>query len=133
MKNQNAIFAVMMITLLTMIFSLTHFSNPKTRFRAVFWDIPLSKGCIWPIKEVKYTKTEIKHIVPIAQVYKCTYDKRHRLVKVSTFNFERGYRMDLPTTEVLYKWNGIRLNQYSVRKASYGNGEVDVEKFTFHR
>ena len=26
-------------------------------------------------EEVKYTKTEIKHIVPVAQVYKCTYDK----------------------------------------------------------
>lgn len=133
MKNQNAVFAVLMITLMTMMFLLTSYSNPKKKVRAVFWNIPLSKGCIWPIKEIKYIKTEIKHIVPVAQVYKCTYNNRHLLVKVSTFNFERGYRMDLPTEEVFYKWDGIRLNQYSVRKASYGNGEVDVEKFTFHR
>ena len=133
MKNQNALFAIMMITLMTMMFFLTKYSNPKPRVRAVFWNIPLSKGCIWPSKEVKYIKTEIKHIVPVAQVYKCTYDNKHRLVKVSTFNFEHGYRMKIPTTEVFYKWNGIRLTQYSVRKASHGNGEVDVEVYTYHR
>ena len=41
--------------------------------------------------------------------------------------------MESPTEEVLYKWNGIRLYQYSVRKASHGNGEVDVEIYTLHR
>jgi hypothetical protein len=133
MKNQNAIFAVMMIALMTMMYLHTSFSNPKPRVRAIFWNIPLSKGCVWPVREVKYTKTEIKHIVPVAQVYKCTYDKNHRLVKVSTFNFERGYQMEIPTEEVLYEWIGVRLTRYSVRKASHGNGEIDVEIYTLHR
>ena len=133
MKNQNAVFAVLMIALVAIMFFLTKATSPKTRYKAIFWNIPQSKGCIWPVKEVKYIKTEIKHIVPVAQVYKCTYDTSHRLVKVSTFNFERGYQMEFPTEEVLYKWNGIRLYQYSIRRATHGNGEIDVERFTFYR
>ena len=128
MKNQNAVFAIMMISLMTMLFLFTTKTKSATQF--VFLNVPESKGCGWPVKEIRYIKTEIKHIVPIAQVYKCTYDKRHRLVKVSTFNFEQGYQMEMPTEEVLYKWDSIRLAQYSIRKASHGNGEVDVEIFT---
>lgn len=132
MKNQNIIFAFMMITLMMMLFLLTKSDSPRTKIRPVFWNIPHSKGCVWPVKKVKYIKTEIKHIVPVAQVYKCTYDKSHRLVKVSTFNFERGYQMVMPTEEVLYEWNGIRLHQYSIRRATHGNGEIDVEIYTHY-
>jgi hypothetical protein len=131
MKNQNAVFAVMMLLLMSALFLLTKNTAPK--YKAVLWNIPESKGCMWPIRQVKYTKTEIKHIVPVAQVYKCSYDKTHRLVKVSTFDFERGYQMKIPTEEVLYEWDRIRLTQYSIRKASHGNGEVDVEIYTLHR
>lgn len=127
MKNQNLIFAVLMLVLVSLLFLL---SKPKTTFK--LWNIPESKGCIWPIKKVKYIKTEIKHIVPVALIHKCIYDKHHRLVKVSTFNFERGYQMEFPTEEVLYKWEGIRLYQYSIRRATHGNGEVDTEVYIFH-
>jgi hypothetical protein len=131
MKNQNAIFAVMMLLLMSMLFFLTKNNAPK--YKVALWNIPLSKGCVWPIRQVKHTKTEIKHIVPVAQIYKCSYDKIHRLVKVSTFDFERGYQMKIPTEEVLYEWDRLRLTQYSIRKASHGNGEVDVEIYTLHR
>ena len=131
MKNQNAVFAVMMLLLMSALFLLTENTAPK--YKVALWNIPESKGCIWPIRQVKYIKTEIKHIVPVAQVYRCTYDTSHRLVKVSTFNFERGYQMEIPTEEVLYEWDRFRLTQYSIRKASHGNGEVDVEIYTFHR
>ena len=129
MRNHNAIFAVLMFTILLMLVFLTKNSSPKTR--VILWNIPNSKGCIWPIKEVKYTKTEIKHIVPVSQIHRCFYDKTHRLSKVSSYNFERGYQMKRPTQEVLYKWNKFRLLQYSIRKASHGNGEVDIEVYKF--
>ena len=133
MRNHNTVFAIFMFSLMAMLFFLTKSNAPQTRVRAFFWNIPESKGCIWPVKQIKYTKTEIKHIVPVAQVYKCTYDQEHRLVKVSTYNFERGYQMEIPTEEVLYKWNGIRLYQYSIRRATHGNGEIDIEVYTYHR
>ncbi len=129
MKNYNLLFASNMIVVLLVLVVL---SKPSKRVRAVFWNIPKSKGCVWPVKIIKYTKTEIKHIVPVAQTYKCAYDKYHRLIKVSTYNFERGYQMKKPTEEVIYVWNKLRISQYSVRKATHGNGEIDVEVYRFN-
>jgi len=37
--------------------------------------------------------------------------------------------MKKPTEEVLYKWDRLNLLQYSVRKATHGNGEIDVEVY----
>lgn len=96
------------------------------------WTLPESRGCIWPIKVIKHSKTELKRIVPFVQIHKCKYDTKHRLIRVSTFNFEIGYQMKKPTKEVLYKWDRTKLEQYSIRKASHGNGEVDAEVFNFH-
>ena len=128
MKNQNTIFAVMMLILMSMLYFFTKHTRPsRDVVRVNFRTVPLSKGCVYPIKEVKLIKTEIQHIVPIAQVYKCTYDKAHRLVKVSTYDFEIGYQMKIPTEEVLYKWDRFLLTQYSIRRSTHGNGEIDVE------
>ena len=128
MKNPNISFAVSMFMLMISILLVVN-TNPKKI--VVFKTIPESKGCNYPTKEVKYIKTELKHIIPFSQVHKCTYDHHHRLIKVSTYNFELGYQMKKPTTEVLYKWHHYRLLQYSVRNATFGNGEVDVEIYRF--
>ena len=89
----------------------------------------MSKGCAFPVQEVRRIKTEIEHIVPYSQINKCYYNSLNMLVKVSTYNFERGYQMKKPTEEVLYKWDRLNLMQYSVRKATHGNGEIDVEVY----
>jgi hypothetical protein len=126
MNGQSYLF--LMISLILMIFLLTQ-RKEMSQAKVVLWSVPESKGCIYPTRKVNFTRTEIRHIVPIAQVHKCTYDKRHRLISVSTYNFEKGYQMKKPTEEVLYEWSGYRLTQYSIRKASHGNGEVDVEVY----
>lgn len=126
MNSQSYLF--MMISLILMIFLLTQ-RKEMSQTKVVLWSIPESKGCIYPTGKVNYTKTEIKHVVPVARVHKCIYDDRKRLIKVSTYNFERGYQMERPTEEVLYEWSNYRLTQYSIRKASHGNGEVDVEVY----
>jgi len=33
---------------------------------------------------------------------------------------------------VIYEWNKLRLIQFSVRKASHGNGEVDIEVYKLY-
>jgi hypothetical protein len=131
MRNYNALFAITILMLLAFLFALTKSKKPST-IHATFVSIPESKGCVYPIKMIKYTKTEIKHIVPVAQVYKCFYDDRHRLIKVSTYNFERGYQMVMPTEEVLYEWEHLRLSRYTIRKATHGNGEIDAESYRFY-
>ena len=124
MNNIN--YVVVMLSLLLILFSMTK-THEKSKTRILIWSLPESKGCVYPTKEVRHTKTEIKHIVPIALIHKCHYDTNKRLVKVSTYNFERGFQMERPTEEVLYLWSNYRLTQYSIRKATHGNGEVDVE------
>lgn len=131
MRNYNALFAITILILLVFLVALTRSGKPST-IQAIFVSIPESKGCVYPIKSIKYTRTEIKHIVPVAQVYKCFYDARHRLMKVSTYNFERGYQMIMPTEEVLYEWEHLRLSKYTIRKATHGNGEIDVESYRFY-
>ena len=130
MRNQNIPIAISMLVLMISIVLVVN-TNPQKII--IFKTIPGSKGCNYPTKEVKYIKTELKHVIPIAQLHKCTYDDHHRLVKVSTYNFERGYQMKKPTTEYLYKWHNYRLMQYSIRNATYGNGEVDVKVYRFLR
>jgi hypothetical protein len=128
MKMEMGIFsALSMLSLAMSIFVLAEISlnEPKV----VVWSVPKSKGCTFPVKEVRHIKTEMEHIVPYSQIHKCYYDRLKRLVKVSTYNFERGYQMKKPTEEVLYKWNRLKLLQYSVRKATHGNGDVDVEVY----
>ena len=125
MKNYNTIFALTIFILMVGLFVLFNFS-PKSN-KIVVWSLPESRGCIYPTKEVRYTRTEIKHTVPVSQIHVCKYDKRKRLIKVSTYNFERGYQMKKPTEEVIYNWNNFRLTRYSIRMATHGNGEVDME------
>ena len=97
--------------------------------KVIIWSVPQSKGCAYPVKEVRHTKTEMEHIVPYSQIHKCSYDRLKRLVKVSTYNFERGYQMVKPTEEVIYKWNRLKITQFSIRKATHGNGEIDAEVY----
>ena len=132
MRNYNALFAITILMLLAFLVALTRGTESSRITHATFVSIPESKGCVYPIKMIKYTRTEIKHIVPVAQVYKCSYDDRHRLIKVSTYNFERGYQMVMPTEEVLYEWDHLRLSQYTIRKATHGNGEIDAEIYRFY-
>lgn len=122
----NTSYAVVMLSLILVLVATTK-NTEKSKARILLWSLPKSKGCIYPTKEVRQTKTEIKHIIPVSLIHKCQYDKKKRLVKVSTYNFEQGYQMKRPTEEVLYEWVNFRLSRYSVRKASHGNGEVDVE------
>jgi hypothetical protein len=130
MKNYNVLFALLMFTLMSMLFLLTKTSTHQNHTSKIIWmNIPESKGCMYPTNSVNFTKTEIRHIVPISQIHKCHYDQHKRLVKVSTYNFEQGYQMKKPTQEVLYQWVKYKLVQYSIRKASHGNGEVDVEVY----
>ena len=129
--HPNALFALTMCSLILGVLVLTELSSKQTKI--VIWSVPQSKGCAYPIKEVKYTKTEMIHIVPYSQIHKCTYDHLKRLVKVSTYNFERGYQMKMPTEVVLYKWERSKLLQFSVRKATHGNGEIDTEIYRFKR
>lgn len=128
-RNPNALFALTMLCLMVGIAILTQIS-PK-RSRILIWSIPKSKGCHYPVKEVRYTKTEMKHIVPYSQIHKCTYDKSKRLVKVSTYNFEKGYQLKKPTEVVIYKWEMLKIQQISIRKATHGNGEVDTETYKY--
>ncbi len=130
MKNYNVLFALTIFSLMVGIFILTKVSPEKTNI--IIFSLPESKGCVYPTKEVRYTRTEIKHSIPVSQVHKCRYDKRNRLIKVSTFNFERGYQMKKPTKVILYQWVNLRLSQYSIRKATHGNGEIDVEVYRLH-
>ena len=102
------------------------------KVETVVWSLPLSKGCSYPAKEVRFIKTELKRIIPVAQIHKCTYDSSKRLVRVRTFNFERGYQMKKPTEEVIYKWSKFRLIQFSVRRATHGNGEIDIEVYKLY-
>ena len=125
--NHNALFAITMFTLMLGISILTAISPKDSKI--IIWSVPQSKGCAFPIKEVRHTKTEMKHIVPYSQIHKCSYDHLKRLVKVDTYNFERGYQMKKPTESVLYKWDGLKLVQFSIRKATHGNGEVDTEVY----
>jgi hypothetical protein len=124
----NTSYAVVMLSLILVLVATTK-NNEKTKARILLWSLPESKGCIYPTKEVRHTKTEIKHILPVALIHKCIYDTKKRLIKVSTYNFERGFQMERPTQEVLYEWENFRLSKYSTRKASHGNGEVDVEVY----
>tara|TARA_B000000609_G_C24107512_1_gene311987 strand:- start:31 stop:420 length:390 start_codon:yes stop_codon:yes gene_type:complete len=103
-----------------------------SKVETVVWSLPLSKGCSYPAKEVRFIKTELKRIIPVAQIHKCSYDSSKRLVRVRTYNFERGYQMKKPTEEVIYKWSKYRLTQYSVRRATHGNGEVDIEVYKLY-
>ena len=98
----------------------------------IIWSLPLSKGCSYPAKEVRFIKTELKRVLPVSQIHKCSYDSSKRLMKVSTYNFERGYQMKKPTEEVIYKWSKFRLIQFSVRRATHGNGEIDVEVYKLY-
>jgi hypothetical protein len=126
MNNQS--YALVVLSLILGFVSVTKLSTP-TRVKVLIWTLPSSKGCMYPTKSVSFTRTEIKHIVPIAKVHKCTYDKRKRLVRVSTYNFERGFQMKKPTEEVLYEWLNYRLVRYSIRRATHGNGELDMEVY----
>jgi len=126
--NIRIIFSASAMLLLVLgIFALKEISLREPRF--VVWSVPMSKGCAFPVQEVRRIKTEIEHIVPYSQIHKCYYNSLNMLVKVSTYNFERGYQMKKPTEEVLYKWDRLNLLQYSVRKATHGNGEIDVEVY----
>jgi hypothetical protein len=118
----------LIIALALTIASVLLLSKPQ-EVKTVVWSLPLSKGCIYPTREVRFIRTEVRHIVPVAQIHKCTYDESKRLVKVSTYNFEIGYQMKKPTEEVIYEWAKFRLIQFSVRRASHGNGDVDVEVY----
>ena len=122
----NNVYAIIMFSLLIGLVTLTKLFAPVDT-KIVIWNIPESKGCVYPTRKIKFIKTELQHLVPYAQVHECHYDKLKRLIKVSTYDFEKGYQMKKPTKEVLYEWSNYRLTQYSTRKASHGNGEVDVE------
>lgn len=121
----------LMLTLAITIASVLFLSQPK-KVKTIVWSLPLSKGCNYPTREVRFIRTEVKHIVPVAQIHKCTYDESKRLVKVSTYNFEKGYQLKKPTEEVIYEWTKLRLIQFSVRKANHGNGEVDIEVYKLY-
>ncbi len=125
--NPNALFALTMFSLMLSIAVLSKISPKESKI--IIWSVPQSKGCTFPVKEVRHKKTEMEHIVPYSQIHKCTYDPLKRLVKVSTYNFERGYQMKKPTEEVLYKWDRLKLVQFSIRKATHGNGEIDTEVY----
>lgn len=127
MKNPNFLFAFLMLGLIFTLAMTT--SKPE---KVVVLSLPESQGCVWPVKIIKRSKTEIKRVVPYVQVHKCKYDSKNRLIRVSTYNFEVGYQMKKPTREVFYKWNSLFLSQYSIRKASHGNGDIDIEVFNFH-
>ncbi len=116
---------------ITLLLSYLISISPR-EIKTVVWSLPLSKGCSYPAKEVRFIKTELKRILPVAQIHKCSYDSSKRLVRVSTYNFERGYQMKKPTEEVIYKWSKYRLTQFSVRRASHGNGEVDIEVYKLY-
>tara|TARA_B100000424_G_scaffold260783_1_gene244999 strand:- start:703 stop:1095 length:393 start_codon:yes stop_codon:yes gene_type:complete len=118
------------INLLCLFLYITLISPLKVK--TVVWSLPLSKGCSYPAKEVRFIKTELKRIIPVAQIHKCTYDSSKRLVRVRTYNFERGYQMKKPTEEVIYKWSNFRLIQFSVRRATHGNGEIDIEVYKLY-
>jgi len=118
-------------SVIAIILSYLIFSYPS-EIKTVVWSLPLSKGCSYPAKEVRFIKTELKRIIPVAQIHKCSYDSSKRLVRVRTYNFERGYQMKKPTEEVIYKWSKYRLTQYSVRRATHGNGEVDIEVYKLY-
>lgn len=129
MRNYNLLFALLIFILMSLLVLLTNTAAPIPTYKVIRLTLPLSKGCAYPTREVVYTKTEIKHIVPQAQIHKCHYDKSHRLVRVSTYNFEKGYQMKMPTEEVLYEWDNHKLTQYSTRRADHGGGQVDVEVY----
>jgi len=86
----------------------------------------ITKGCVYPIKEVQEVKTEMRHILPYTLTHKCRYDEKQRLIRVSTYNLEVGYQLKKPTQEILLHWAGGVLKGFSFREATHGNGEVDV-------
>mgnify|MGYP000993974217 CR=1 FL=1 len=93
---------------------------------------PLSKGCVYPTRKVKVTKTELVHFLPYAQIHKCKYDSKNRLIRVSTYDFEQGYQMKKPVQEIIYSWSGSKLKKYSIREAIHGNGEIDKKVFLLY-
>ena len=116
------VFSLLMVGLFAL-FSV----GSRTRIKTKYVYLPSeSKGCIYPVKEVKEVKTEMKHILPYTLIHKCHYDGGNRLIKVSTYNLEVGYQLKKPTHEVLFHWAGGILRSFSRREATHGNGEVDV-------
>ena len=116
-----------LFSMLSLIFGMS-FSKQKVIY-VELQNPPLSKGCFYPTKEVKVTKTELVHFLPYAQVHKCHYNDDKKLIRVSTYNFEQGYQMIKPVQEVIYSWSGSKLKRYSIREASHGNGEIDKKVF----
>ena len=116
------VFSLLMVGLFAL-FSVGAGSNIKTKY---VYPPPESKGCVYPIKEVKEVKTEMMHILPYTLIHKCYYEGGGRLTKVSTYNLEVGYQLKKPTHEVLFHWAGDILQSFSRREAVHGNGEVDV-------
>jgi hypothetical protein len=105
--------------------------EPQERF--VLYAVPESKGCIYPTKEIKETKVELKHVIPYTKIHTCNYDDSKRLISVKTYNFEVGYQMKKPTHEIIYHWVGTRLSKVSFREASHGQGEVDIRVLEFSK
>lgn len=118
---------IFLISILSLIFGMSSFNK-----RIVYVELqspPLSKGCFYPTREVKVTKTELEHFLPYSQIHKCHYNSKKKLIRVSTYDFEQGYQMKKPVQEVIYSWTGSKLRKYSIREAIHGNGEIDKKVF----
>ena len=114
---------IFLISILSLIFGMSSFNK-----RIVYVELqspPLSKGCFYPTREVKVSKTELGHFLPYSQIHKCHYNSKKKLIRVSTYDFEQGYQMKKPVREVVYSWSGSKLRKYSIREATFGNGEID--------
>lgn len=105
--------------------------QPQEKF--VLYAVPESKGCIYPVREIKETKVELRHVIPYTKIHLCIYDTSQRLTNVKTYNFEVGYQMKKPTHEIIYHWVGNRLSKVSFREASHGRGEVDLNVLEFSK
>jgi hypothetical protein len=87
-----------------------------------------AKGCGYGVREIKIIKND-NEPKPFL-TYKCGYDKNNKLVKVETYNHNKGFGK-IPTETTTFIWRGSKLQKIVMRSAYHGSGKVDKEVISF--